>query len=340
MISRSFLVLLLISVLSCMVYSNTGQVNQSGWSELKKGYNKAYKTYYPIAYEQGFNSGLAAGEKDGYRKGMKDGMEEIYKQYSEFEYTLKIDEYSDKNIIMPEELQGVRNVQKWYDFGYSAGERSGKCIGYSKGFSKGRKKSQPIAYKKGFRHGKYEACKELFYNHTSQALTDIQQLELSIDYIQIGELALARNHLNVIIRDMNPSIYRKDALFHVGRVHEKLKNSKSAIQCYLIFLEDNEGHAEYYKVAIRAIRLLKGLKTGGFMMIGRKTYYKMTSYLAEKIVNDTNLGELIPEACYIAGKCYEKLDEKNLAREMYNKIILDYPASPFFKNAKKRLNKI
>ena len=143
MISRSFLVLLLISVLSCMVYSNTGQVNQSGWSELKKGYNKAYKTYYPIAYEQGFNSGLAAGEKDGYRKGMKDGMEEIYKQYSEFEYTLKIDEYSDKNIIMPEELQGVRNVQKWYDFGYSAGERSGKCIGYSKGFSKGRSSNDP-----------------------------------------------------------------------------------------------------------------------------------------------------------------------------------------------------
>ncbi|MCK5683726.1 tetratricopeptide repeat protein [bacterium] len=312
---------------------NNNGVDAQAQAQYDRGYKEGYRLGYQEGYENGLRDGEHAGRKQGRFDGARDGRHSIIDSYLTFDYGRDITDYSDKNVYVA------------LDYGHSQafkqGRRAGRNDGVSRGRADGYEKGKGKTYRKAYRRSYDQAVKqthnEIFYRN-GRKMNAREQLEIGMDFYQRRDFNNAIIHLNVIIRDMGNTPVLGKALWWAARTQMELDNKEYAALIYLQLMNKFPRHKP--KAAMEAARVLVGLKSGGFIGIGRKTYYKQALICASIIVDQYFGSPEVAEALYMQGQCFEKLKKKNKAKIVYKKIVENYKTSPWAPKAKKRIKKL
>jgi len=312
---------------------NNGGVDPQIKIQYDRGYREGYRIGYQESYQNGLRDGEHAGRKQGRFDGQRDGKHSVINPYLTFEYGKDITDYSDKNVYVALDYGHSQS----YKEGQRAGRNDGVSRGRADGYEKGKGKTYKKAYRRSYDQAVQQTHNQIFYRN-GRKLNAREQLELGIDYYQRRDYTNAIIHLNIIIRDMGRTPALGQALWWAGKTQMELDNKKLSAVIYLQLMNQFPRHKP--KAAIEAARVLLGLKSGGFIGIGRKTYYKQALICASIIVDQYFGSPEVAEALYIQGQCYEKLKKKDKAKKVYKNIVDNYKTSPWAPKAKKRIKKL
>lgn len=307
---RSVIILLVLFLTGISGYSMT---------PYEEGYKAGYELGFNTGYKTGYEKGTIAGSTSGLADGRKQGRYSVLAPYLNFSYGPSIEKFSDKNITLRKSFRST------WEEGYDLGYREGKTQGYQSGYDQARSIEYKNAFRKAYLESEQKTHEELYYRD-GVLMTDLSQYEYGIECFQSKRFDDAKNHFTVVLRDFTDSVYIKESLWWCAKTCLELNKATDAAIIYLSLTDNFPSMRE--KAALEAARVLFNLKTQN--SDGTKnTYYKKTIYCTKLLISEFPESDLVPEATYLQGQCYQNLHLNETAHAVFQKLIGKYPNSPF-----------
>ena len=189
------------------------------------------------------------------------------------------------------------------------------------------------------------AALETFVRHNpTDSLASEAQYQKSMIYMDMDEYPLAAVEFQILRKDYPTSDRAEDSFFQegvsyyrqVGNVRRDLTGAHEARLHFLKFSQE-------YPASLHMPQVVEYMQEISDLMVCKrleqaKVFWQLKRFEAVKVTLGTALEDeaasnLLDEVLWQRGQAAEKLDDPDLASEMYERIISEFPDSDFFKQA-------
>lgn len=164
-----------------------------------------------------------------------------------------------------------------------------------------------------------------------------EQFDYAMAYYIAKDYKKSLNEFEKLVKNYPLSRFAPDAQFYAGLSHENLKNYYEAFKAYSTLLEK---YPKYEKIKEAVER---EYEIGEMFLSGKKRKIMGLEILPamdkaieifQDVVKNSPFGERADMALYRLGECYKKLERFEEAKEAFQRIADDYPASKLVADAR------